>query len=55
MKSIKKGHVPKNACDANNLDPRIVPECLKGLWVVEKRLITLVQLSPVILPGRQTA
>lgn len=57
MNCIKKGKVPKNAYYANNLDPGIIPDCLKGLWVVEKRLISLVQLflTLVVLPGGQTA
>lgn len=57
MNCIKKDRVPKKAKYANNLDSGIIPDCLKGLWVVEKRLISLVQLflTLFVLPGGQTA
>ena len=54
---ICKSEIPPQAFEYNKLDPGDVPLNLQNLWVIEKRLISLVQLfvTLIMLPGGQLA
>ena len=51
----KKNSIPPQAYLYNALDPGEIPQELQGLWVIEKRLVSLIQvfLTIVLLPGSQ--
>lgn len=51
----KKNCIPPLAYVYNVLDPGEIPQELQGLWVIEKRLVSLIQvfLTIVLLPGNQ--
>lgn len=57
FKKIKHNQIPKLNTRYNNLDPGKIPNCLKGLSLMEKRLISTIHvfLTIVILPGGQYA
>ena len=51
----KKDIIPPQAYFYNMLDPGEIPRPLQNLWVIEKRLVSLIQafLTIVLLPGNQ--
>lgn len=54
---LHKNKIPTQAYEYNKLKPGAIPKQLQNLWVIEKRLIALIQLfmTLVILPGGQVA
>ena len=56
-KLCKRNIIPAKAFIYNKLNPGAIPAVLKALWVIEKRLISLIQifLTMVLLPGGQHA
>ena len=54
---LKSNFIPNTAYSYNNLDPGPIPPELQILWVIEKRLMAIIQifLTLLALPGDQLA
>ena len=48
-KACIQNKLPRSAYISNNLDPGIIPMQLRNLWIIEKRLISLIQVFLFII------